>query len=72
MGSGLVANLAHPDVNITGFQNFETAIGGKWLELLKEAAPGVRRVGVLYNQNIAANVEFLRTAQTQSSLVGQR
>ena len=72
VGSGLVANLAHPGVNITGFQNFETAIGGKWLELLKEAAPGVRRVGVLYNQNIAANVEFLRTAQTQSSLVGQR
>jgi putative tryptophan/tyrosine transport system substrate-binding protein len=70
VGSGLVANLAHPGGNITGFQNFETDIGGKWLELLKEAAPGVRRVGVLYNQNIPANVEFLRTAQTQASLVG--
>jgi putative ABC transport system substrate-binding protein len=70
VGSGLVANLAHPGGNITGFQNFETGIGGKWLELLKEAAPGVRRVGMLYNQNIAANVEFTRTAQTQSSSVG--
>jgi putative ABC transport system substrate-binding protein len=70
VGSGLVANLAHPGGNITGFQNFETGIGGKWLELLKEAAPGVHRVGVLYNQNIPANVEFLRTAQTQSSLAG--
>jgi putative tryptophan/tyrosine transport system substrate-binding protein len=70
VGSGLVANLARPGGNITGFQNFETDIGGKWLELLKEAAPGVRRVGVLYNQNIPTNVEFLRTAQTQSSLVG--
>jgi len=70
VGSGLVANLARPGGNITGFQNFETDIGGKWLELLKEAAPGVRRVGVLYDQNIPANVEFLRTAQTQSSLVG--
>ena len=70
VGSGLVANLAHPGGNITGFQNFETDIGGKWLELLKEAAPGVRHVGVLYNQNIPINVEFLRTAQTQSSLVG--
>jgi putative tryptophan/tyrosine transport system substrate-binding protein len=70
VGSGLVVNLAHPGGNITGFQNFETDIGGKWLELLKEAAPGVRRVGVLYNQNIPANVEFLRTAQTQSSFVG--
>ena len=70
VGSGLVANLARPGGNITGFQNFETDIGGKWLELLKEAAPGVRRVGVLYNQNIPANVEFFRTAQTQSNLVG--
>ncbi|MGN6749524.1 MAG: ABC transporter substrate-binding protein [Xanthobacteraceae bacterium] len=70
LGSGLVANLARPGGNITGFQNFETGIGGKWLELLKEAAPGVRRVGVLYNPNIAANVEFMRTAQSQSSLVG--
>jgi ABC-type uncharacterized transport system substrate-binding protein len=70
VGSGLVANLARPGGNITGFQNFETAIGGKWLELLKEAAPGVRRVGVLYNQSIVANVEFLRTAQHESSSVG--
>jgi putative tryptophan/tyrosine transport system substrate-binding protein len=70
VGSGLVANLARPGGNITGFQNFETAIGGKWLELLKEAAPGVRRVGALYNQSIVANVEFLRTAQHESSSVG--
>ena len=48
-----MANLAHPGGNITGFQNFETAIGGKWLELLKEIAPGVRRVAVVYNQKIA-------------------
>jgi putative ABC transport system substrate-binding protein len=70
VGSGLVANLAHPGGNITGFQNFETGIGGKWLELLKDVAPGIRRVGVLYNQNIAANVEFMRTAQTASSSAG--
>jgi putative tryptophan/tyrosine transport system substrate-binding protein len=38
VGSGLVANLAHPGGNITGFQNFETGIGGKWLELLKAIA----------------------------------
>jgi putative ABC transport system substrate-binding protein len=70
VGSGLVANLAHPGGNIIGFQNFETGIGGKWLELLKDVAPGIRRVGVLYNQNIAANVEFMRTAQTASSSAG--
>ena len=70
VGSGLVTNLARPGGNITGFQNFETAIGGKWLELLKVIAPGVRRVGVLYNQNIPANIEFLRTAQAVAGVVG--
>jgi putative tryptophan/tyrosine transport system substrate-binding protein len=44
VGGGFVTNLARPGGNITGFQNFETAIGGKWLQVLKEIAPGVRRV----------------------------
>jgi putative ABC transport system substrate-binding protein len=70
VGSGLVANLAHPGGNITGFQNFETAIGGKWLQLLKEIATGVRRVAVVYNQKIAANVAFLHTAEAASASMG--
>ena len=57
VGSGFVNNLARPGRNITGFQNFETEMGGKWLQLLAEFAPVVRRVGFIYNQNIAANVE---------------
>ena len=41
-------NLAHPEGNITGFSTFEPEIGGKWLELLKEVKPGLRRVaGIL-------------------------
>ncbi len=55
---------------MTGFQNFEPAMGGKWLELLKEIAPDLRRVGVVYNQNIPANVELLRSAEAASALVG--
>src|SRR5262249_16941156 len=47
--TGVVASLARPGGNITGFVNFEPAIGGKWLELLKEVAPGVNRVLVLLN-----------------------
>jgi putative tryptophan/tyrosine transport system substrate-binding protein len=66
VGEGVVDNLAHPGGNITGFQNFEVAIGGKWLQLLNEIAPAVRRVAVLYNQNIAANVAFLRAAEAAS------
>jgi len=47
-GSGFVASLARPGANITGFQNFEPAIGGKWLGVLKEAAPNMRRAAVLF------------------------
>jgi len=43
IGSGLVASLARPGANLTGFTNFEPTMGGKWLELLKEIAPGVTR-----------------------------
>jgi putative ABC transport system substrate-binding protein len=49
IGSGLVASLARPGGNVTGFTNFEPAIGGKWLELLKEIAPGVTRAIAVFN-----------------------
>ena len=67
VGEGVVDSLARPGGNITGFQNFEVAIGGKWLQLLKEIAPEVRRVAVVYNQNIAANVAFLHAAEAASA-----
>ena len=47
VGSGYVDSLARPGGNATGFMNFEYSIGGKWLELLKEIAPGMTRVAVL-------------------------
>jgi ABC-type uncharacterized transport system substrate-binding protein len=46
---GFVANLARPGGNVTGFTNFEHAIGGKWLELIKDTVPGVTRVEVIFN-----------------------
>jgi putative tryptophan/tyrosine transport system substrate-binding protein len=49
VGQGVVPNLAHPGGNITGFSNLEPGIGGKWLELLKEIAPGVTKVAVMFN-----------------------
>jgi len=54
IGSGLVASLAHPGGNITGFTNFEFSMAGKWLEFLKEAAPSVRNVTVVFNPDNAA------------------
>jgi putative ABC transport system substrate-binding protein len=47
VGSGFVDNLARPGGNATGFMGFEYSLGGKWLELLKQIAPGVKRVAVL-------------------------
>jgi putative ABC transport system substrate-binding protein len=49
VGSGLVANLARPGGNLTGFTNYVPSMGGKWLELLKEVAPRVTRVAALFN-----------------------
>jgi putative tryptophan/tyrosine transport system substrate-binding protein len=70
VGSGFVSNLAHPGGNITGFHSFEPAIAGKWLEVLKELAPGVRRAAVVHHPNIAANVAFVRAAEAASSTFG--
>jgi ABC-type uncharacterized transport system substrate-binding protein len=47
VGAGLVDSLARPGGNATGFMSYEFSIGGKWLELLKEIAPGLTRVAVL-------------------------
>jgi ABC-type uncharacterized transport system substrate-binding protein len=62
--SGFVATLARPGANISGFQNFEPAMGGKWLGVLKEAAPTMRRAAVLFGSDSAATVALLRAAET--------
>jgi putative ABC transport system substrate-binding protein len=49
IGAGFVASLAHPGGNITGFSSTESALGGKWVELLKEIAPRTVRAAVLFN-----------------------
>ena len=47
VGAGLVDSLARPGGNVTGFMLFEYSLSGKWLELLKQVAPGVTRAAVL-------------------------
>jgi putative ABC transport system substrate-binding protein len=61
--TGVVASLARPGGNATGFMNDEPALSGKWLELLKEVAPGVNRVLVLLNSGSPANRIELRTIE---------
>ena len=58
VGQGLVPNLARPGGHITGFINFEPTMAGKWLELLKEIAPRVNRVAVLFNPATAPYAEY--------------
>jgi putative ABC transport system substrate-binding protein len=53
VGAGVVASLARPGGNATGFITFEYSISAKWLELLKEISPGVKRVAVLREPTIA-------------------
>jgi putative ABC transport system substrate-binding protein len=52
VAGGIVESLAHPGGNATGFMLFEYSISGKWLELLKQIAPGVKRVAVLGDPDI--------------------
>jgi putative ABC transport system substrate-binding protein len=53
VGDGLVASLARPGGNVTGFTNVEGSLGGKWLELLREMSPRMSRVGAIYNPKTA-------------------
>jgi ABC-type uncharacterized transport system substrate-binding protein len=53
VGAGFVANLARPGGNITGFINIEAAMGGKWLQILKEIAPHVTRAAIMFNPDTA-------------------
>ena len=68
--SGFIESLAHPGGNITGFSNFEASMGGKWLEALKQIAPGVTSVLALLHAETAANAGFLRTAQSAAPSLG--
>jgi putative tryptophan/tyrosine transport system substrate-binding protein len=69
MSSGLVSSMAHPGGNLTGFTNFEFSIGSKWLEILKEVAPDIKRVLVLQGLDIG-NQGFLRSIQESAPSLG--
>jgi ABC-type uncharacterized transport system substrate-binding protein len=56
VSAGFVASMAQPGGNVTGFTNIEYGIGAKWLELLKEIAPRVTRVGVIRDPAVTASI----------------
>jgi putative ABC transport system substrate-binding protein len=71
IGSGFAASLAHPRGNITGFTGNDPAIGGKWVELLKEIAPQTARVALLSNPAAAPQLQFyMPSIKATASSVG--
>jgi putative ABC transport system substrate-binding protein len=56
VGAGFVKSLARPGGNMTGFTAFEYSIAGKWLELLRELAPGIKRIAVVRDPSISAGI----------------
>jgi len=64
VAEGLVNSLSQPGGNITGFSHFEFSVGTKWLELLKEIAPGVTRVAILYDPANRASTGYLPAMDT--------
>jgi len=70
VGTGLVASLARPGGNITGFSIMSPELSGKRLELLKEAAPKIKRVGVLWDALVPDNILDFKTTQLAARALG--
>jgi putative tryptophan/tyrosine transport system substrate-binding protein len=70
VGSGIVESLSQPGGNVTGFTNYEYSIGPKWMELLKQIAPAVRRVGILRDPTNAAEIGMLGAIETAGPQFG--
>ena len=71
VAQGIVPSLAHPGGNLTGFSNLEPTFGPKWLELLKEIAPHVMRVAIMFNPDTAPYViPFSRSVEAAAPTFG--
>jgi putative tryptophan/tyrosine transport system substrate-binding protein len=70
VGAGLVESLAHPGGNTTGFGIFEYSISGKWLELLREIAPRVKRVAVIRDPSLTSGTAQLGAIQSVAHSLG--
>ena len=70
LGQGLVTSLSHPGGNITGFSVFEFSLGTKWVEVLKQIAPGTRRVTAIFNPETAPYYGmYLRSIEAATSAI---
>jgi putative ABC transport system substrate-binding protein len=67
--AGFVESLARPGGNVTGFTNFEDSLGGKWLDLLKQIAPRVTRVMIIYDPRNVTGIGYLRASEAAAQAV---
>ena len=67
VASGIVARLDRPSGNVTGFATFEATLGGKWLELLSEIAPGLKRAAIMFNPDTAPVSSFMPSFETAAA-----
>ena len=70
VGAGYAESLAHPGGNATGFMAFEYSLSGKWLELLKQIAPGVTRAGILRDAAITSGIGQFAVIQSVAPSIG--
>jgi putative ABC transport system substrate-binding protein len=71
IATGVVSNLARPEANITGFLQYEYSLAGKWLSLLKDLAPQLARVALLFNPDTAPFAPlYLQAAQDAGQRLG--
>jgi putative ABC transport system substrate-binding protein len=64
VASGIVPRLNQPGGNVTGFATYEATLGGKWLELLSEIAPGLKRAAIMFNPDTAPASSFMPSFET--------
>jgi putative ABC transport system substrate-binding protein len=70
IGSGFIKSLSRPGGNATGFTSFEPPFAQKWVQSLKEIAPGTKHFGALFHPETRANENFLHAAEAASTSVG--
>jgi putative ABC transport system substrate-binding protein len=71
VAQGFVPSFTHPGGNLTGFSQYEFSIAGKWLDLLKQIAPGLARVAVLFNPDSSPQSKFfMRSVEAAGQTLG--
>jgi len=72
VASGFVASLARPGGNLTGFSMFDATTGSKWLELIRQIAPGVTRAGIIYDPGSPSSKDLLPAIEAGAPSLGLR